>query len=125
MKLLKFDYCNWGQLDKVNQSVYRKITIHSKKVGYGPISSSINSSYSKRKIEILIANKTRKQNISRDNVFLFENLQHPGDIFVGHKLLFCNIPAISLLPLQCFAITSQPQVKNLTNVYLVCLQHSL
>ena len=72
MKLLKCDYCNWGQLDKVNQSVYRKITIHSKKVGYGPISRSINSSYSKRKIEILIANKTRKQSISRDNVFLFE-----------------------------------------------------
>ena len=29
---LQFDYYNWGHLDKVNQSDYRKITICSKKV---------------------------------------------------------------------------------------------
>ena len=29
-----------GHLDKVDQSDYRKITIHSNKVGCGPISSS-------------------------------------------------------------------------------------
>ena len=37
---LQWDYCNWGYLDKVDQWDYRKITIRSKKVGCGPISSS-------------------------------------------------------------------------------------
>ena len=37
---LQFDYCSQGHLDKVDQSDYRKITKHSKKVGGGPISSS-------------------------------------------------------------------------------------
>ena len=37
--LLQCEYCNWGHLDKVDQLDYRKITIHSKKVGCGPISS--------------------------------------------------------------------------------------
>ena len=35
-----YDYCHLGHLDKVVQSEYRKITIHSKKAGCGPISSS-------------------------------------------------------------------------------------
>ncbi|CAH3014426.1 unnamed protein product, partial [Porites evermanni] len=34
-----YNCCNQGHLDKVDQSDYRKITIHSKKVGCGPISS--------------------------------------------------------------------------------------
>ena len=38
--VLLHDYYNRGHLDKVDQSDYRKITIHSKKVGCGPISSS-------------------------------------------------------------------------------------
>ena len=45
-----------------------------------------------------------RQNVSPDNVFLFETLQHPGDIF-WHKLLFCHLPAISSLLLPRFAIT--------------------
>ena len=32
--------CNWGHLDKVDQSDYGKITIHSKKVCCGPIGNS-------------------------------------------------------------------------------------
>ena len=41
--LLQCDYCSQGHWDKIDQSariIYRKITIHSKKVGWGPISSS-------------------------------------------------------------------------------------
>ena len=30
---LQCDYCSRGHLDKVDQSEYKKITIHSKKVG--------------------------------------------------------------------------------------------
>ena len=37
---LQCDYCNRGHLEKVEQSDYRKITIHSKKVGCGLISRS-------------------------------------------------------------------------------------
>ena len=48
---------NRGHLDKADQSDCRKITIHSKKVGRGPISSSEKTiSYSKQKIQVLIAN---------------------------------------------------------------------
>ena len=36
---LQCDYCNRGHLDHFDQSDYRKITLHSKKVDYGPISS--------------------------------------------------------------------------------------
>ena len=31
------DYSNRGHLDKVDHSDYRKVTVHSKKVGCGPI----------------------------------------------------------------------------------------
>ena len=37
---LQGDYCNRRHLDKADQSDYKKITIHSRKVGGGPISSS-------------------------------------------------------------------------------------
>ena len=33
------DYSNRGHLDKVDHSDYRKVTVHSKKVGCGPITS--------------------------------------------------------------------------------------
>ena len=42
---------NWGHLEKVDQSDCRKITIHSEKVGCGPISSSQKTvCYSKHNI---------------------------------------------------------------------------
>ena len=48
---------NRGHLDKADQSDCREITIHSQKVGCGPISSSYKTiSYSEHKIQILIAN---------------------------------------------------------------------
>ena len=34
------DYCIWGHLDRVDQPDYRKIIIHSKKVGCGSISNN-------------------------------------------------------------------------------------
>ena len=37
---LQCNYCNRSHLDKVNQSDYRKRTIHFRKGGRGPISSS-------------------------------------------------------------------------------------
>ena len=53
-------------------------------------------------------------------------------MFFCSKLYICltqgiifYVPAISSLSLPCFVITSQPQVKNLTNVYIECLHHSL
>ena len=75
--LLHCDYCNWCRLVKVNQSDYRKITIHSKMVvdqsaafkktiGYPKHKIKKNNWYSKRFL--------RKQNVSRDIVFLFKTL---------------------------------------------------
>ena len=40
LEIAVYDCCHLGHLDKVVQSEYRKITIHSKKAGCGPISSS-------------------------------------------------------------------------------------
>ena len=37
--ILLCDYRNRGHLDKVDESGYRKITIHSERVGCGPVSS--------------------------------------------------------------------------------------
>ena len=45
----KCDYCNRGQLDKADQSNYRKITIHSEKVGCEPTYVEKTISYAKYK----------------------------------------------------------------------------
>lgn len=44
-KLLQCAYCNWGHLGKVDQLDDRKITIHSKNVGCGPISTKHKIKY--------------------------------------------------------------------------------
>ena len=44
---LQGDYCNRRHLDKADQSDYKKITIHSRKVGGGPISSSWQKRFSR------------------------------------------------------------------------------
>ena len=42
-----------------------------------------------------------------DSAFLFKTLHTitQETLFVSHKLLFCHLPAICLLPLLCFEIT--------------------
>ena len=76
---------------------------------------------------LLIANVFQESKMSLKTMLFYSKLfiLHPGDIFVWHKLLFCHLPAISLLPLPHFVINMQPQVKNMTNNYFFHLrQHS-
>ena len=73
---LQSDYCNWVHLDKVDQSDYRKLTIlWTKKVCCEPISSSQKKKYRLLEAQNLDIDSKRfsgKQNVSPDNVFLFE-----------------------------------------------------
>ena len=49
---------------------------------------------------------SRKQNVSPDNVFVFETTYNTGDIICGTQAVIeCHVPAISLLPLPRFEIT--------------------
>ena len=123
--ILRCNYCNRGHLDKVDQSDHRKITIHSKKVGYGPIRKSKKKKQTNKKLlkasNLNIDSKhfSRKQNVSPDNVFLFKTFHiTPMRHIVWDTLFFCHLPAISSLSLPHLATRSQPQVKNITNAYI-------
>ena len=126
--MLQCDYCNRGHSDKVDQSNYRKITVHSEKVSCGPISSALKKtvSYSKHKVEILIANPSRKQNVSPDIVFLFEALH-----IIPRRHYLLDTSCYFVIYQQFFATISElennmrPQVKIITDVYAFCLRHSL
>ena len=107
--ILRCDYCNRGHLDKVDQSDHRKITIHSKKVGCGPIRKSKKKKQTNNKLlkasNLNIDSKhfSRKQNVSPDNVFLFEtfHITPRRHICLRHAVLLlstCNFfPIITSL----------------------------
>ena len=94
--ILRCDYCNQGHLDKVDQSDHRKITIHSKKGCYGPIRKSKKKKQTNKKLlkasNLNIDSKhfSRKQNVSPDNVFLFEtfHITPRRHICLRHAVLF-------------------------------------
>ena len=103
-------------LNKVDQSDYRKITIHSKKVVVGQsIARKKKQKNNNNKNNRLLKTKSstidskrfsRNQSVSADYVFLLKTLhiQHLGDFFL-YKRLFCLLLAISSLPpLPRFAI---------------------
>ena len=56
---------------------------------------------------------SRKQNVSPDNVFLFETLH----VFDTSYYFVITSNALAIIAVLC-QVTSQPQVKNLTNVYI-------
>ena len=96
--------CDQGHLEKTDQSDYRKISIHSEKVGCGPISSFQKNNKLLQAQNFNIDNErfSRKQNVSEIMLFYSKfYMYHPGP-----KLLFCHLPAPSLLFLR-FAITTR------------------
>ena len=64
------------EVSEIDQSDYRKITTHFKKVGCGPISSSLKKKWVTRSTKFKYWSQTfsRKQNVSPVNIFLFETL---------------------------------------------------
>ena len=87
LSLLQCDYCNRGHLDKVDQSDYMKITIHSKKVGCRPISDKAKQNNKLLEAQNLNNDSKRfstKQNVSEDNVCVFKTLH----ITAGRHYLF-------------------------------------
>ena len=63
---------------------------------------------------------SRKQNVSLDNVFLFETL-HVFD--TSYYFVIYQQCLIAIIAALCH-VTSQPQVKNLTNVYIILMPAS-
>ena len=75
-------YCNRADLDKVDQPDYRKITIHSKKVGCRVISTSQkNNKLLYAQNLILIPNGFQESIMFHQTMFFYSKLciQHPGD----------------------------------------------
>ena len=75
-------YCNRGDLDKVDQPDYRKITIHSKKVGCRVISTSRkNNKLLYAQNLILIPNGFQESKMFHQTMFFYPKLyiQNPGD----------------------------------------------
>ena len=109
----------WATLDKVDQSDYRKITIHSKKVGWGPISSSWKT------ISLLKAqNIIWWQNVSPDNVFLFNTLHTTPRRHISLTKAVIFLTYLQFLRYYCHALicNNMPlQVKNTTIVYVFWL----
>ena len=104
---LQCDYYNLGHLDKVDISDYRKITIHSKKVGCRPTSNPLKNKKLLEAHNLNIGSKRvpRKQNISADNVFLFETLHITlGDIFVLFDTPCFVFICKQFLPFHCCAL---------------------
>ena len=79
---LQYNYCNQGHLDKVDQSDYRKIRTHSKKLVVGQ-SAAPKKTISCQSSNLNIDSKrfTLKQTVSPDNVFLFETSSQETYLF--------------------------------------------
>ena len=120
------DHCNRGHFDKVDQSDYRKITIHSKKVGCWQLVKENNKLLETQNL-ILIANIIRESKMFR-NSRRFSKLciQHPGDISLTQTVFFIlSSTSIYFAPISLLFRNMWPQVKNITIVYVFCLHHPL
>ena len=120
---LQCNYCSRSHIGKVNQSDYRKITIHFRKGGRGPISSSQKKkSYLKQrdKIQIQIIDSkhlSRKQNVSLYDVFLFETLHiiPTRHIFLTQGVTWSS-PSNFIATIAMLCNNIQSQVKSVTSV---------
>ena len=75
--IIQCNYCIQGHLDKVDQSDYRKITIHSKKVGCWPISGLIkNNKLLEARNLILIANVFQESKMFHQTIFFPSKTLH-------------------------------------------------
>ena len=113
LQTLQCDHCNQGHFDKVDQSDYRRTTIHSKKVGCWQLVKENNKLLETQNL-ILIANIIiRKAKCLETPDVLRNFVYNTQGTFLWHKLyfLFCHLPAFSLLLFPCFSETCDRKYK--------------
>ena len=121
------DHCNRGQFDKVDQSDYRRITIHSKKVGCWQLVKKPNNLLETRNL-ILIANVIRESKMFRNSRHFSKLcIQHPEDIIsLTQAVLFIlSSTSIFFAPISLLFRNMRPQVKTITIIYVFRLRHPL
>ena len=123
LQTLQCDHCNQGHFDKVDQSDYRRITIHSKKVGCWQL---VNNLLETQNL-ILIANIIRESKMFRKSRHFFKLcIQHPEDISLTQTVFFIlSSTSIFSAPISLLFRNMWPQVKIITIIYVFCLRHPL
>ena len=121
-------HCNRGDLDKVDQPDYRKITIHSKKVGCRVISNwpKKNNKLLYAQNLILIPNGFQESKMFHQTMFFYPKLciQHPGDGTLTQAVILSSTSNF-FAPVAAFCNNMRPQVKNITAVYVSPVLYSL
>ena len=128
MTALQYDNCNRGHLDKVDQSDYRKITIHPNRLVVGKSAArKKNNKLLEAQNLILMASVFQESRMFHQTMFFYSKFLHttPRRTSSLAQVVILSCTRNFFAPVAALCNNMRPHVKNITTVYDFRPRHSL